>query len=116
MHQLQLVMIAMKPIDSVLGDVKVQRELQLQIEKHGKFLKKLIEEQNKAGSSNSSSSSLIPKSLQCFQSADITTLLENGSCSTHLPKRKASQCTESEEHCERRHGGESSTKPDRIPV
>ncbi|XP_021275920.1 myb family transcription factor PHL6-like [Herrania umbratica] len=102
--------------------LKVQRELQLQIEKQGQFLRQLMEEQKKAGSTSTPA--------QCFPSPNNTTLIhtemplrssseaafsQNGAksirdCSSiHSPKRKASETAESEQ-CQKWHKGESSTK------
>ncbi|XVE98886.1 hypothetical protein REPUB_Repub03eG0147900 [Reevesia pubescens] len=103
--------------------LKVQRELQLQIEQQGQFLRKLMDEQKSGSGSN-----LTP--LQCFPSANKTAFQtekpflcssESASSqkagemsitdcsSTHSPKHKASQTTESEQ-CQKRHRGESRTK------
>ncbi|OMP05183.1 hypothetical protein COLO4_09002 [Corchorus olitorius] len=94
--------------------VQVQRVLQLQIEQQAQLLRKLMEEQKKGGTG---SSSLSPESDHPpqIQPADTTTLFPSSSAMTHTdthsPKRKASQSSEPEQQCEKRHRGECSTKP-----
>ncbi|KAG4186024.1 hypothetical protein ERO13_A08G016600v2 [Gossypium hirsutum] len=94
--------------------LKVQKELQLQIQQQGQLLKKLMDERrHKSGSANKK---MFPsenpflfssETASFFQKSGSAKSITDCSSSTHSPKHKASETTESE-HCQKRHRGESS--------
>ncbi|KAL1085056.1 hypothetical protein V6Z11_D08G023900 [Gossypium hirsutum] len=94
--------------------LKVQKELQLQIQQQGQLLKKLMDERRRK--SGSADKKMFPsenpflfsaETASFFQKSGSAKSITDCSSSTHSPKHKASETTESEQ-CQKRHRGESS--------
>ncbi|KAB2015401.1 hypothetical protein E1A91_D08G023100v1 [Gossypium mustelinum] len=94
--------------------LKVQKELQLQIQQQGQLLKKLMDERRRK--SGSADKKMFPsenpflfssETASFFQKSGSAKSITDCSSSTHSPKHKASETTESEQY-QKRHRGESS--------